>query len=621
MKLRYYIILFILCILSMSTVQAAFAPFTQLKNLKKSDLSFLQEDNDSLTIEKVVELYEAGNFKLHKGNFVNFGRTYQRYWMHFKLQAKDAVAPLLYIDNPHIYQVKVHQKLNGKLMLLYDSGSAQVFSKRSIIYRNFVFQLNLAEGQTADYFVSLNRIDEVLKFSVSLYERQEFMTDYNFNYWFYGAFSGVLLFIILFSAFLWLSLKAKIHLWYMIYLLLVLVFVLADAGLGYEFIWGQHPELNKHIRTPLGMLAFAVQLHFMQLFISQKKSNSRYFNWVNVNKWLFLVLSFLLIIGVYFELKLPSSTFKVFQAGFYLAYVMGILLVFLSLLEKILQKNKVALIYLFAILTLLIQIAIVMLVRWHVLHAAINTSLTLTFCILAEVIILTLGLTFRYNYYKVEKNKLEMSLVEHKNLTLTKILEAIDEEKRRIAEDLHDEIGGNLSVIKGILSNVNGYTDKDTQEKIIRSQGLLDQACKDLRCIAHNLMPAALFHNTLGREIEEAVNKANMASNTTLFSCLINGEVRIVDKSIELNVFRMVNELIHNIRKHAQATRAQVQLTYHTDFFQLMVEDNGCGVDLQGNVRNGLGFSSLKSRAEYINAEIHIDSGKSGTTIICNVPY
>lgn len=621
MKPGYRILLFVLCTLWVTKVQAAFVPFTHFKGLDGSDLSFFKEDKDSLPVEKVVARYEAGNFYPHKGNFVNFGRTYQRYWMHFKLHAKEAAEPLLYIDNPHIYQIKVYQKLNGKLIQLYDNGSAQAFSKRAITYRNFVFQLNLAEGQAVDYFVSLDRIDEVLKFSVSLFDRQEFMASYNFNYWFYGAFSGVLLFIMLFSAFLWLSLKARIHFWYIIYLLLVLVFVLADSGLGYEFIWGQHPELNKHIRTPVGMLAFAVQLQFMQLFISQSKSNSRYFTWVNVNKWLFIVLSFLLIVSVYFKLNLSVSTFKIFQGGFYLAYVMGLLLVFLSLVEKIIQKNKVALIYLVAILTLLIQIAIVMLVRWHVLHAAIDTALTLTFCILAEVIILTLGLTFRYNYYKVEKNKLEISLVEQQNLTLTKVLTAIDEEKRRIAEDLHDEIGGNLSVIKGILSNANQQADADMQEKLDRSQGLLDQACKDLRFIAHDLMPAAFYHNSLGREIEEAVNKANMASNATLFSCLINGEVRTVDKRIELNVFRMVNELIHNIKKHAEATKAQVQLTYHADFFQLMVEDNGRGMEMLDDNKNGLGFSNLRSRAEYINAEIHIDSGKNGTTIICDIPY
>lgn len=622
MKVKCTVILVVLSTLLFSyEVQANFSPALHSNSLKVSSLSFLKESNGPLPIEKVVQLHRAGKFYTHEGNFVNFGRTYQRYWMHFSLGVKDAAEPILYFDNPHIYHLKVFAMIDGQLIQLYNGGSAQVFSQRHFAYRNFVFQLNLSENQFVDYYVLLDRVDEVLKFSVNLYEKQDFMRSYNLNYWLYGSFSGILLFIILFSAFLWLSLKAKIHLWYILYLFLVLVFVLADSGLGYEFLWGQYPELNKYIRTPLGMVAFAVQLHFMQLFISQTKGNSKYFIWVNRCKWFFLTLSLLFLIEVCFKVTVPLIAFKIFQLAFYLAYTTGLLLVFLSLVEKIIQKNKVALIYLLAILTLLVQISIVMLARWNILHVAIDTSLTLTFCILAEVIVLTLGLTFRYNYYKVERNKLEMSLIAQKNLTLTKVLEAIDEEKRRIAEDLHDEVGGTLSVIRGILSNVDKQVDPSLQQKLVRSQGLLDQACKDLRYIAHDLMPVAFNQSSLSREIEEIVNKANMASQTTLFSYLVDGEERALDKRIEMNVFRMVNELIHNIRKHAGANKALVQLTYHADFFQLMVEDDGQGLELQTVEKNGIGLRNLKSRAEYINAEIHIDTGKTGTTIICNVPY
>jgi hypothetical protein len=260
MKVKCTVILVVLSTLLFSyEVQANFSPALHSNSLKVSSLSFLKESNGPLPIEKVIEMHRAGKFYAHEGNFVNFGRTYQRYWMHFNLGAKDAAEPILYFDNPHIYHLKVFAMIDGQLIQLYNGGSAQVFSQRHFAYRNFVFQLNLSENQFVDYYVLLDRVDEVLKFSVNLYEKQDFMRSYNLNYWLYGSFSGILLFIILFSAFLWLSLKAKIHLWYILYLFLVLVFVLADSGLGYEFLWGQYPELNKYIRTPLGMVAFAVQ--------------------------------------------------------------------------------------------------------------------------------------------------------------------------------------------------------------------------------------------------------------------------------------------------------------------------------------------------------------------------
>jgi len=619
MKVKLTLILLFILVVH---VKANFNLITPTKNLQSSSLSFLKETNGPLPIEKVVYMYKEGKFELHDDNFVNFARTYQRYWMHFNLLANtENETVMLYFDNPHIYRLKVYEMINEQLVQLYDHGSMEPFADRSFLYRNFVFELHLAKKQKTDYFVLLDRVDEVLKFSTMLYEKPDFMRTYHLNYWFYGCFSGILLFIILFSAFLWLSLNEKIHLWYILYLFLILLFVLADSGLGYEFIWGNYPDLNKHIRTPLGMLTFTVQLQFMQLFISQSKANSRFFIWVNSNKWLFLTLSILYIAAIYFKINLSLYLFKVFQFSFYLAYVFAVILVFLSLLEKIRHKNRIALIYLFAVLTLLAQVAIVMMARWHLIHTAIDTAFTLTCCVLVEVIVLTLGLTFRYNYYKIEKNKLEMNLIAQKNSTLNKVMVAIDAEKKRIAQDLHDDVGGTLSVIKGMLSNIDQPDASQFHQKLMQAQHLLDQACKDVRFIAHDLMPVAFNHSTLSREVEDTVHKANLASTTTQFTYMINGEERAMDKGIELNIFRMINEIIHNIKKHAMAHKALIQLSYYPDFFQLMVEDDGCGFDLQSITHHGIGFNNLKSRAEYMNAEIHIESSKNGTTIICILAY
>lgn len=621
MKLKFRIVLFVLSVFLFPLgLKVTFGSPISNKDFKSSSLSFFKETNGPIPIEKIIDLQQTGKFKIVHQKFVNFGRSSQRYWMHFNLRANDAVEAMLYIDNPHIYHIVVYEKVNEKLTKLYESGSAKIFSDRPFLYRNFVFPLQLFSQQATDYYVLLDRSNEVLKVSANVYDKPTFLKQYSYNYWFYGCFSGVILFIVIYNIFLYLSLRAKIHLWYISYLLFVFIFVLADSGLGYEFLWGNYPELNKHIRTPLGLIIFAVQLQFLQLFISQTKLNSRYFGLVNINKWLFLTLAFLLIISVYFQFQLSSSAFKFFQIWFYFVYMMGLVLVFLSLIEKIVQKNKMALIYLLAILSLMVQIGIIILLRWHILFVAIDTSLTLAICILTEVVMLTLGITFRYNFYKVENNKLEMNLITQQNLTLTKVLVAIDGEKKRISEDLHDEIGGNLSVIKGMLSNVN-LDHTATKQQLIKAQNLLDEVCNNLRFITHDLMPKAFYHSSLSEEINETINKINLASSTIMFSFLIVGEVVLIDKRIELNVFRMVNELIHNIRKHAKATKALVQLTYHTQFLQLIIEDNGCGIDLKLAEKQGIGFKSIKSRAEYINAELHIDSGKNGTTIICNIPY
>lgn len=597
---------------------------THSKNVKDSlkitSISYLR-DSPSYTLENILKLQSSNKFTPIRNHYFNFGRTQDKYWLHININAIGSHFPILKIDNPHIYNVFIYKKDHNSLQLLHHVGSDLKFSDRPVTYRNFILPLDTLTDNSAQYFILLDRKNEVLKFSVELADKKNIISNINLDYWLIGIFTGVILFILLFNTFLWISLKDKIHPWYILYLSLLLIFIWADLGIGYEFIWNDMPELNKNIRNPIGMLAFASQLHLMQLFINQTKVNSQFFSLINYNKILLITLSLLVVFSLYYKIQLKDYQFRIFQISFYLAYIGGLILVLLALFEKILQRNKSALIYLIAILPLIGQIIYIILIRWNLIANPINTSSTLAICLLMEVIVITIGLTIRYNNYKSNYNKLEINLINQKNLTLNKVLIAIEDEKKRIAEDLHDEIGGTLSVVKGIISNIDNNSTHEVKEKLLHSQQLLDNICTDLRYITHDLMPSNFINNSLENALEETIKKANLATSNLHFTFLKEGDVIAMDKRVELNIFRIVNELIHNIKKHANATQAIIQLNYHQNFLQLMVEDNGKGILSDNNLNHGIGFKNLKSRAEYINAEIHIDSGQSGTTIICNIPY
>lgn len=597
---------------------------THSKNVKDSlkitSISYLR-DSPSYTLENILKLQSSNKFTPIRNHYFNFGRTQDKFWLHININAIGSHFPILKIDNPHIYNVFIYKKDHNSLQLLHHVGSDLKFSDRPVTYRNFILPLDTLTDNSAQYFILLDRKNEVLKFSVELADKKNIISNINLDYWLIGIFTGVILFILLFNTFLWISLKDKIHPWYILYLSLLLIFIWADLGIGYEFIWNDMPELNKNIRNPIGMLAFASQLHLMQLFINQTKVNSQFFSLINFNKILLITLSLLVVFSLYYKIQLKDYQFRIFQISFYLAYIGGLILVLLALFEKILQRNKSALIYLIAILPLIGQIIYIILIRWNLIANPINTSSTLAICLLMEVIVITIGLTIRYNNYKSNYNKLEINLINQKNLTLNKVLIAIEDEKKRIAEDLHDEIGGTLSVVKGIISNIDNNSTHEVKEKLLHSQQLLDNICTDLRYITHDLMPSNFINNSLENALEETIKKANLATSNLHFTFLKEGDVIAMDKRVELNIFRIVNELIHNIKKHANATQAIIQLNYHQNFLQLMVEDNGKGILSDNNLNHGIGFKNLKSRAEYINAEIHIDSGQSGTTIICNIPY
>ncbi|RFS20174.1 hypothetical protein DVR12_20890 [Chitinophaga silvatica] len=575
-------------------------------NIHTSPMSFMMEENP-VSPDSVISLFRQGRFTSTNKDFINFGSTYHRYWMHFSIEAEVAPMPLmLELTNPLLYGIEVFEENEDKLILIYNTGSDAVFSQRPFNYHNFIFPITITTQHEKHFFIRLDRRQEILKFTANLYSQSAFIQKQNKEYLFYGCFAGVMLFALLFSAFLLIMLKESVHAWYIFYICLISLFVFTDNGMTYEFIWPEAVFWNKHARTLLGMLTFPIQLRFMQLFISQKITESRYYRWVNYCILLFLTLAAGFIVMLINRYEFSPAVFMCFRICFYIAYCTGVLLVFLSLAEKIKEGNKVAKIYLLAIAALLMQIVIVMMIRWHWLPIAIDTSRTMTICIALEIAILTLGLAFRYQFYYKQKLQLEFELIEQQHASLLKVVAAVEEEQRRVAADLHDGLGGTLAVAKSLLQQ--GH----------KSWEVIDQACKDLRHIAHDLMPQYFDDITLGAALADAVEKAG-STTSVRFMFIQNGEPQALDKSTELHIFRIVNELIHNIRKHSNADNAIIQLSYFPTGIELMVEDDGSGI--QDGKNKGIGLSNLYSRVGYLKGTVNIDSNSQGTTVMCNIPF
>lgn len=583
-------------------------------------LFFLKESDKLISADQALALQKQGYFTKTENTTINFGNTKNRYWLYFELaNDKDPADLILEIKNAHLYQLSLYMVRDTLSQLLHQTGSLQPFRQRPVINRNFAFPFILAPQESNGYLLMLDRRDEVLKFSIALYQKKAFEQSANFYYWFYGCFSGILLFIILFSIFLRITLRDQLYSWYFLYIVFLLLYVLSDSGLGYEFLWSEWPLLNKYARTFFGILAFMSQLRFMQLLLTQNRHNSRFYHAIRWIQYLFAIIMLITLAHVLLQPTVPDFWMMVYNLLFTAAYLIGCFLVMASLIEKYQQKNKEVRLYLLAIFPLFCHVILLMLTRWQVLEN-VDSSLTLASSATIELLILSFGLALKYNKLKQNKEELAVALYAEKKQTMEKVLDSQEEERKRIARDLHDDLGGTLATIKGMLSNIDAA--QDHKKVLTQSQNLLDKACQDLRLIAHDLMPAEFDTLQLSTVLEETVQKINESSAIS-FGFISTGLPVEINKRMALTMYRIVNEALHNIIKHSQAKRVIVQLMYHNDHLQLLVEDDGIGFSLNKSVSDiaGIGLKNIFSRAAYLNAELHIDSGKSGTTIICNIPY
>jgi signal transduction histidine kinase len=152
---------------------------------------------------------------------------------------------------------------------------------------------------------------------------------------------------------------------------------------------------------------------------------------------------------------------------------------------------------------------------------------------------------------------------------------------------------------------------KSIEEKI-------DHAIQDVRTISHNLMPEDFQSKEFTQILRDHMSMMMQHSNIQ-FDFYLDEQINLMDKEIQISVFRMLTELLKNIITHANATRATVQIICHRDEMVLQIEDNGKGFKPEA-VYEGVGLKSIRSRLKYLNGKLNIDSGKLGTNLIIEIP-
>lgn len=201
-------------------------------------------------------------------------------------------------------------------------------------------------------------------------------------------------------------------------------------------------------------------------------------------------------------------------------------------------------------------------------------------------------------------------------LTTQAILQGQEEERRRLARDLHDGLGGMLATVKLYLAGLRRDAPLPPKPASLLAQSIehLDSSIGELRRVARNLMPEALLSFGLTQALQDLCDAARQASGL-LVQLQTHGLSPRLDQATEVAVYRLVQELLHNALRHAQARQVLVQLMRHADELHLVVEDDGCGFD-PTTVREGVGLRSAQARARYLGGtlEVHSQPGQ-GTSV------
>src|SRR5436189_2163541 len=245
----------------------------------------------------------------------------------------------------------------------------------------------------------------------------------------------------------------------------------------------------------------------------------------------------------------------------------------------------------------------------------------------SAVIILIIPLLSFRNYK--QKQKLQQQRIKEleteKKLTATEaVLKGEEQERTRLAKDLHDGLGGMLSGIKYSFQTMKGnlIMTPDNQQAFERSMDMLDSSIKEMRRVAHNMMPEALVKFGLDTALKDFCNDISQSGALKVNYQSIGLENKIIDQTTAITIYRIVQELLNNTMKHAAATNAIVQVSKTDGLLSVTVEDDGKGFDTSVLKQSrGIGWSNIQSRVEFLKGKFDVNSQKEkGTSVLIELP-
>lgn len=560
----------------------------------------------SLVTDKVVQGYVKAAF-WHKVTLYN---------------ATDRIQNMIVsVDNPNIDIVEYYIRTGNRLNLVEKSGDHIKHTSWPIRGRVPSYELRLSPGATEHlYLRSYNESSGNIHIPISIRTKNnyhQFQEGFNLVM---GLYIGFILVNISLAFFSILMLKRSIYLWYGCFLLSMLGYTLVNFGYLFQYLTPEIIGLNDILRSYLAMTTAFFMIRFAQFFLETKK-NLPFLNGL-FNASLTILATFL--VASLFMMDYLRSNFNAIFPWVTLVILFNYvsLLVAAALVRKKLPLAAHS--FLLAFSFSMIGAVCLILSDLEILPYHPLFSYAPWYGSTFEILIFTAILAFQFKILSDERLALQAEVAKEKTARLKEFFHGQEKERERIARELHDHVAGTLVGARFLLPSLHqlrnqlDLTQLNFYEKALSA---LDQSIHDVRNISHQLLPPSFQETSLQLEMEKLVSTYRLLAPSTYFSMTFDVDESRISPDIAMTLYRISQESLQNIHKHAHASSVWMHICLLNDVLQLRIEDNGRGFD-PAKIRQGIGLHNFKSRiSAYDGAsfKLHAAPG-SGTRIELDIP-
>lgn len=544
--------------------------------------------------------------------------SFSRYgiWIKCRIRNESSERQSLYmlVDNYRIEMLRLFiQKTDKSIIRFPMTGWGTPIGQRPYPHYKNIFPFEIDANEEMTFYLFSKTRYHPFNVPVTFTDRQDLTEHVLITTLSDGFVLIISLFVFLISLFLLFESEKKdsLYFWYCVYSFHCFIYFFLRIGIQYFNEAPLDPFINylAEIPTVINLLSYAF---FATSFMASVKVNpvcSRLLHRALTGAGIASIIA-------YFVGPIPNQPFILIART--LLFITFLAAIFYPLIRGIRQRNRDA--YLFLVMLIPLLAAYILLV-WSSDIAPEGGSSD-QMLLMKSAILLEASLMMFSVFYKSGRIKKELfkKIAENEKQALRTQIEVQESERRRIASDLHDELGANIATIKRDIKELEEMHIPEPAKNIIqRAKVLISQTSQDLRRITHNLMPPHFEVIGLKDSLQHLTKRAE--SKKLKFEFVIFGTIRKLSYEEEINLYRIVSELVHNIQKHADASVASVQMIYFEDKLTINVEDNGKGFESGDAVKNGIGLNTVRLRVGYIGASLNLDSGQSGSSVTIELPY
>ncbi len=507
----------------------------------------------------------------------------------------------LKINNPHINFLRCWI-ISGKQLIkeFPKTGDNLTYNTRSLPVTNFDFPVNGENARNCFIVIAADKRYTNLSLPVNFCSEPYYLANNQTTNLIGGLVIGIIVLILFLNISLYVILRQQLFLWYSLYQFFILIYMLADIGILFKYVYPQFTSLNDLVR-PLS-LAFCL-IPLIQFFNQLLDLSKLFPGFYRLNKWISIFYILLFIVATF---SASSSNYATQGVWVQINLILSPALLAVLLYESIYCYYKKTQYAAFALLSYIGSTILIIIFSLHQSEKIpdnIFTALANYWAIYWELLVMCIALIWRYKYYKAETENLARANREQQEKIFNETVAFQEKEMQRISSLLHDSVGANLGLLR--LEADNMKLTEVSRENLAKN---ITRLGNEVRMMSHTFSPILLQEKGLYAAIREMTNRIKTISEISLQFEWI-GEFNQINSQFEIVIYRIIQEILQNLLKHSKAKNAFLQIIVEQNVISIYAEDDGVG--LQKNVPSeGVGLKSIEKLVKLLNGSFSIESSK-----------